>query len=173
MKKATKLLLASTITLGALMGASVTTDSPVNGSAHAATSHYYTYNGYVGRDASFLLNQQFINAVKADNVKFNGIKLAKTSGTKKVNLYDQTFKGVTKTGHSANQMQIIVKGNLSFAQIKKAYGKDLKEKSHCTQKDGGIFYYKPTKKSLEVWFVVDNNHVVEASIGHVPLTTSK
>ncbi|MEJ7255288.1 immunodominant staphylococcal antigen IsaB family protein, partial [Staphylococcus epidermidis] len=60
MKKATKLLLASTITLGALMGASVTTDSPVNGSAHAATSHYYTYNGYVGRDASFLLNQQFI-----------------------------------------------------------------------------------------------------------------
>ena len=28
-------------------------------------------------------------------------------------------------------------------------------------------------KSLEVWFVVDNNHVVEASIGHVPLTTSK
>lgn len=56
MKKATKLLLASTITLGALMGASVTTDSPVNGSAHAVTSHYYTYNGYVGRDASFLLN---------------------------------------------------------------------------------------------------------------------
>ena len=52
MKKATKLL-ASTITLGALMGASVSTDSPVNGSAHAATSHYYTYSGYVGRDASF------------------------------------------------------------------------------------------------------------------------
>ncbi|MCG9855909.1 hypothetical protein LH373_13975, partial [Staphylococcus argenteus] len=29
------------------------------------------------------------------------------------------------------------------------------------------------KKSLGIWFVVDNNRVIEVSIGHEPYTTSK
>ncbi|WGZ25620.1 hypothetical protein M3I46_00515, partial [Staphylococcus aureus] len=42
---------------------------------------------------------------------FNGIKLAKTNATKKVEKYDQTFKGVTAKGNEANQLQFIVKNN--------------------------------------------------------------
>ena len=84
MKKATKLLLASTITLGALMGAK---------RFYRLTSKWISSRSnvtllYLQRlcwtRCIILLNQQFINAVKSDNVKFNGIKLAKTLGLRKL-----------------------------------------------------------------------------------------
>lgn len=173
MKKLIKLFVASTIALGTVAGVSVSTVAPVSDTVHAASSPYYTYQGYINGDASFLINKQFINAVKSDNVTFNGIKLAYTTGTKTVNKYDQTFKGVTKNGHRANKLQFIVKKDLTLNQLKQAYGKDLMKKNNSDKKDCGIFYYRPSSNGLGVWFVVDQNRVVEVSIGHVPFTTSK
>lgn len=46
----------------------------------------------------------------------------------KVEKYDQTFKGVTAKGNEANQLQFIVKNNISLKDIQKAYGKDLKKR---------------------------------------------
>ncbi len=42
--------------------------------------------------------------------------------------YDQTFKGVTAKRNEANQLQFIVKNNISLKDIQKAYGKDLKKR---------------------------------------------
>lgn len=176
MKKITKLLLASTVTFGTLMGASVSA-TPVATHAHAATTPYYSYQGYIGKDASFLTNKHFINAVKHNNVTFNHIKLdsTKESGsTNKVDKYDQTFKYVSKDKKHAGQMQFIIKGDLSLTDVSKAYGKSLKKETDQTNdKQSGIFYYKPSKNGLGVWFVADHNRIVEVSVGHVPYTTSK
>lgn len=38
------------------------------------------------------------------------------------------FKGVTAKGNEANQLQFIVKNNISLKDIQKAYGKDLKKR---------------------------------------------
>ncbi|MBU5852950.1 immunodominant staphylococcal antigen IsaB, partial [Vibrio cholerae O1] len=75
----------------------------------------------------------FINAIKYDNVKFNGIKLAKTNTIKKVEKYDQTFKGVSAKGNEASQLQFVVKNNISLKDIQKAYGKDLKKENGKTK----------------------------------------
>ena len=58
----------------------------------------------------------------------------------KVEKYDQTFKGVTAKGNEANQLQFIVKNNISLKDIQKAYGKDLKKDNNKTKEsDSGIF----------------------------------
>ena len=73
---------------------------PVQDTAHAATQTkgYYSYNGYVDKDAKFLTDKNFINAIKHDNIKFNGIKLAKTNSTTVKEKYNQKFTGVTSNG---------------------------------------------------------------------------
>ena len=58
----------------------------------------------------------------------------------KVEKYDQTFKGVTAKGNEANQLQFIVKNNISLKDIQKAYGKDLKKRIiKRKESDSGIF----------------------------------
>lgn len=173
MRKLTKVFVASTIAMGTLVGAGVSTASPVNGIAQATNSHYYTYQGYVKGNGSFLIKEQFIKAVKSNNVTFNGIKLTHSTGTKMVDKYDQHFEGVANDGIKAKQVQFTVTKDLTLNQLKKAYGKDLIKKSHNKNKDGGIFCYKPSDKGLGVLFVVDNSRVVAVTIGCSLSTPSK
>ncbi len=53
-------------------------------------------------------------------MKFKWIKLAKTNTIKKVEKYDQTFKGVSAKGNQASQLQFVVKNNISLKDIQKA-----------------------------------------------------
>ena len=160
MRKLTKVFVASTIAMGTLVGAGVSTATPVNGIAQATNAHYYTYQGYIKGNGSFLIKEQFIKAVKSNNVTFNGIKLTRTTDNKMVDKYDQHFEGVANDGIKAKQ-------------LKKAYGKDLIKKSHNKNKDGGIFCYTPSGKGLGVLFVVDNSRVVAVTIGYSLSTPSK
>ncbi len=109
--------------------------------------------------------------IKYDNVKFNGIKLAKTKAAIK-RVDDQTFKGVSQR-NEASQLQFVVK-EYFIKQYPKSYGKDLKKENGKTKEaDSGIFYYQNAKKTLGIWFVVDHNRVVEVTVGHTPYKTSK
>ncbi len=173
MRKLTKVFVASTIAMGTLVGVGVSTATPVNGIAQAANAHYYTYQGYVKGNGSFLIKEQFIKAVKSNNVTFNGIKLTHSTGTKMVDKYDQHFEGVANDGIKAKQVQFTVTKDLTLNQLKKAYGKDLIKKSHNKNKDGGIFCYTPSGKGLGVMFVVDNSRVVAVTIGYSLSTPSK
>ena len=173
MRKLTKVFVASTITMGTLIGAGVSTATSVNGTAQAANTHYYTYQGYIKGNGSFLIKQQFIKAVKSNNVTFNGIKLTHSTDTKMVDKYDQHFEGVANDGIKAKQVQFTVTKDLTLNQLKKAYGKDLIKKSHNKNKDGGIFCYTPSDKGLGVLFVVDNSRVVSVTIGYSLSTPSK
>ena len=67
-----------------------------------ATSAYYNYKGYAGQDVSFVLDKHFKNAVKAENVTFNGIKLKATTSSKNVkNMINilETFRKMVKQHH--------------------------------------------------------------------------
>ena len=87
MNKTSKVCVAATLALGTLIGVTVVENSaPTSKQAQAAITPYYTYNGYIGNNANFILDKNFINAIKYDNVKFNGIKLAKTNTIKSRNM---------------------------------------------------------------------------------------
>lgn len=141
MNKTSKVCVAATLALGTLIGVTVVENSaPTSKQAQAAITPYYTYNGYIGNNANFILDKNFINAIKYDNVKFNGIKLAKTNTIKKVEKYDQTFKGVSAKGNEASQLQFVVKNNISLKDIQKAYGKDLKKEMVKQRKLIAVFF---------------------------------
>ena len=165
MRKLTKVFVASTIAMGTLVGVGVSTASPVNGIAQATNSHYYTYQGYVKGNGSFLIKEQFIKAVKSNNVTFNGIKLTHSTGTKMVDKYDQHFEGVANDGIKAKQVQFTVTKDLTLNQLKKAYGKDLIRKVIIKQ-GWRCFCYTPSGKGLGVLFVVDNSRLVAVTIGY-------
>ena len=74
MNKTTKTIVATTVAFGTLFGVGTASGvSAQNNVAHAATTPYYTYHGYAGNDSSFLLNKQFMNGIKYDNVRTVGI----------------------------------------------------------------------------------------------------
>ncbi|MGC9607972.1 immunodominant staphylococcal antigen IsaB family protein [Staphylococcus aureus] len=176
MNKTSKVCVAATLALGTLIGVTVVENSaPTSKQAQAAITPYYTYNGYIGNNANFILDKNFINAIKYDNVKFNGIKLAKTNTIKKVEKYDQTFKGVSAKGNEASQLQFVVKNNISLKDIQKSLWQGLEKKKMVKQRKliAVFFYYQNAKKTLGIWFVVDHNRVVEVTVGHTPYKTSK
>ncbi|MCJ1667143.1 hypothetical protein MT340_001350 [Staphylococcus sp. NRL 16/872] len=173
MNKIVKTIASTTLAFGTLLGVSATV-LPVQQTAHAAVKPHYSYNGYIDKDAKFLTDKNFVNAVKHDNVKFSGITLAPTKDTKVVEKYNQKFTGVTKDGKKANKVQFTVKGDLTLNQLNKAYGKDLKKVSGNTNdKTSGMFEYRPVQKGLATTFVVNHGRVVEADISYAGFTTSK
>ena len=110
MKKITKVCVATTIAFSTLLDASVT-DACSTADCPAATSSYYNYDGYAGQNASFVLDKHFKNAIKAENVKFNGIKIKSTTSNKSVLKYDRYFRNVSKDGKTASLLDMEVKVN--------------------------------------------------------------
>ena len=173
MNKIVKSIASVTLAFGTVLGVS-TTVLPIEDTAHAATKPYYVYNGYVDKDAKFVTNKQFIKAVKYGNVTMNGIKFEKAHSNKALEKYNQKFTGVSKDGKKANKVQFSVKGDLTYNQLKKAYGSDFKKvKGTPSDKKSGIFEYQPKKDGLIVSFVITHGRTVEVDIGYEGVTTSK
>lgn len=58
---------------------------------------YYNYNGYASKGTpSFVLDPAFINALKYDNFKINGVKIPYTTGKKRFLMQLKMFKNTTK-----------------------------------------------------------------------------
>lgn len=94
--------------------------------AEAAITPYYTYNGYAGYNAKFVNEKAFINALKANNVTLNKIKVNAKSQTFKSGSslafkkkFDQEFEYINNKPVSAS---FFVKNNsLKVNDVKKAY----------------------------------------------------
>ena len=166
MKKITKVCVATTIAFSTLLDASVTGALVQQPTAHAATSSYYNYDGYAGQNASFVLDKHFKNAVKAENVTFNGIKLKATTSSKNVKKYDQYFRNVSKDGKTASLLDLNVTGKMTLDQLNKTYGKDLQKVNNQKHNTTGIYFYQPNSKGMTVWFDVDNGKVDRVVIGY-------
>ena len=68
-----KVIAATGVTLTLALGTSVLpANNEAGNEAHAATQPYYNYTGYTSYDSSFLLDPNFINALKYNNFTING-----------------------------------------------------------------------------------------------------
>ncbi|KYH14038.1 immunodominant staphylococcal antigen IsaB family protein [Staphylococcus kloosii] len=167
MNKTTKTIVATTVAFGTLFGVGTASGvSAQNNVAHAATTPYYTYHGYAGNDASFLLNKQFIDGIKYNNVTFNGVKLAENQGSETLTKYDQDFSGVSKDQKKANAVGFKVKSKLTVQQLKTAYGSGLSE-MQTSEKANDIYVYRPSQDGEAIMFQTDgNNNIERVSIGY-------
>ena len=168
MNTLSKRLLTGTLAVGVTLGLGVGVEESLHHEAHAATQPYYNYHGYAGNDTSSVLSNQFKEAVKSNNVTFNGKKIVQTKGNGEVNIYDQTFSGVTKSGKSASGVSINVKDNLSYSDIKKSYGNTLirMDPYQTSAKEKSVLSYKPTNQGPGVIFSIKNNKVTNINITH-------
>ncbi|MCE5090403.1 hypothetical protein BUY43_11535 [Staphylococcus devriesei] len=169
MRKSTKAVVTTTLALGTLFGIGTTGVLEQPATAHAAThttSAYYNYKGYAGQDVSFVLDKNFKNAVKAESVTFNGIKLKDTHSSKNIKKYDQYFRNVAKNGKTASLLDMKVTGHLSLAQLNKVYGKDLQKIDNGKKNTTGIYYYQPNENGMTVWFDVEKGKVDRVVMGY-------
>lgn len=166
MNKTTKTIVATTVAFGTLFGVGTASGvSAQNNVTHAATTPHYTYHGYAGNDPSFLLNNQFIDGIKHNNVTFNGVKITEDQGSGILNKYDQNFTGIGKDHKSANSVSFKVKGTLTVQQLKNAYGSSLGEVK-TPEKTADIYVYQPSQNGEAVMFQTDGNNINSVSIGY-------
>lgn len=178
MRKTTKTLVTATLAFSTLFGIGATGELAHASTDHAtskaatttnktnSTSAYYNYKGYAGQDASFVLDKNFKNAVKNENVTFNGVKLKDTNSTKNVKKYDQYFRNVSKDGKTASLLDLKVTGKLSIDQLNKMYGKDLQKVKNNKNNTTGIYFYQPNSKGMTVWFDVNKGKVDRVVMGY-------
>lgn len=169
MNKIPKTFVAGSIVLGTALGVSVSNVDVSQNEAQAATTPYYHYDGYAGNNPSFLLNGQFKNGVKYNNVTFNGVKISsKTTGNTTIKKYDQTFSGYSKKHKTTSNVNIPITGNLTYSQVKKAYGSELHKMNEPEKKPKGtgVYYFKPSQEVPTVFFEMTNGKVTEVNIGY-------
>lgn len=83
-----------------------------------------------------------------------------------MNIYDQTFSGVTKSGKSASRVTFDVKDNLSYSNIKKSYGNTLNRMDpyQTSIKEKSVLGYQANKHSPVLIFNIKNNRVTNIDI---------
>lgn len=125
MKKLSKVLLASTLATGALIGTqALTPEQPV---AHAATSPWYAYHGQTTFGGAFYLDGHFKNAVQHRGLTFNGYKISapfSKKNIKYVKVHDQGIAVVS--GKTASSIMFPVSKGTSIQKVKMSYGKPTK-----------------------------------------------
>lgn len=159
MKKTLKTTLASTIIVGALALPNLIEGSTVEAAqpdSYEVNKSWYEYQGDAGYDARFVLKEDFIEAVKNNNVKMNGvllqldpskIHLGNNPKIETFTIHDQVFYKVKNEEHPY-MVEFDTKNNLLTKEaVKEAY-KDysIEEGTNSMQitvnKSQVIFEYK-------------------------------
>jgi hypothetical protein len=140
MNKLAKLVLSSTIVLGTAIGANAVQDNGTSTEAHATTKPWYNYTGYTASQGNFVLDQNFINAVKFNNFTINGYTMdgkVSEKGSKFVYPYDQK---IAKTSKNTGSVVYFKLGkSVTSKQIIDKYGKP--EIDNVTEKTGDYRYH--------------------------------
>lgn len=156
-----KRLLAGTLAVGVTLGSGASTHVLSHNEAHAATQPYYTYKGYTSSQSKFVLDKNFINALKYDNFKLNGYKITENSknNAKNKELYDQQFYLASK-GKADGVWFNLAKGAVSKKDILKAYGNP--NKKPIASPHGMEYQYQIGTKTVK--FIIDRGYVNEVGI---------
>ncbi|WP_219850874.1 immunodominant staphylococcal antigen IsaB family protein [Staphylococcus warneri] len=99
--------------------------------AHAATQPYYNYHGYTSSQSDFILDKNFINAIKNDNFTINGYKITENSkgnDNDTIEKFDQQFYLPSK-GKADGVWFQLKPGVVSKSELVKTYGKPLNKPS--------------------------------------------
>lgn len=166
MNKLSKISIATGLVVTTLFSTAVSSQLP-NNEIHAATKPYYHYTGTIGKHSDFILDKNFINAVKANNVTINGYhvyadtpsaeKYQKIAKQKKV--YDQKINAFDK--HKAIQVTFpVAKKSVSEKALVKHYGngKVVKLKNGSRQIDYSL-------KGNNIRFIVKDGYVTQTQLG--------
>ncbi len=174
-----KLGLASTVLLGSAAGLVHPAE------AHAATkamTPYYKWKGYTGYSASYVLDKNFVNAVKYGNVMINGMKVDakavvteadRVNSVKAEKMFEKnktaskyvatqfdTF--ALKTGKGAVYfMEIPVQKNkVSMKEVTKAYGKASEVLYGSNKGQTETAYTVTAKNGTHTTFYFDNKNML-------------
>lgn len=168
MKKFTKVILAGGIALSTLLGTTATQFVSQNNIAEAAAKPWYAYSGMTGQNGNFILDTNFKNAVKHNNVKLNGYNIyADTQSalsyqkySKEVKVHDQ--KVMKFASNKAIQAKFPVKKNhTSQEQLVKVWGEG---KVVNTAKGQSISYIL---NGNNIKFDIQNGYVTKVTLGTV------
>ncbi|MFQ3845462.1 hypothetical protein AABD41_13225 [Staphylococcus pseudoxylosus] len=168
MKKFTKVILAGGIALSTLLGTTATQFASQSNVAEAVVKPWYNYTGMTGHNGNFILDSNFKNAVKHNNVKINGYHIyADTQSalsyqkySKEVKVHEQ--KMMKFATNKAIQTKFPVKKNhISQKQLTKVWGEG---KVVNTGKGQSIYY---TLNGNNIKFDIQNGYVTEVTLGTV------
>lgn len=123
MNKVSKIALASSLVFGTTIGANALASQNVQNEAHAAQTPYYNYTGYTSASSNFILDKNFKNAIKYDNLTINGYKISEgdSNNGETVDKYDQSFHVVGK--NKADSVTFDLDGkSVSKENLLKTYG---------------------------------------------------
>ncbi|WP_414045079.1 immunodominant staphylococcal antigen IsaB family protein [Macrococcus equi] len=180
MNKFSKIVGATALATAFSFGAVQADD--VSAKTYTATqTPYYKYSGYTSSNSDFVLDKDFIAAVKANNVTINGYKVdakriiqgaSKTHDTKRV--YDQEYSFFKKGDKRPYTASLSVKAkSLKLTDVKKTYGTPHlfqpklvagATKAVPSKKDGVYIY---NYNGSQIQFVVEKGYVQKVVLGHV------
>ena len=153
-----KVIAATGVTLTLALGTSVLpANNEAGNEAHAATQPYYNYTGYTSYDSKFLIDPDFVNALKYNNVTFNGYQFSSqkeynSSPMKGVKVYDQTI-GINQQTNKVVQISFALKqGQVSKQDVIDAYGPDYIFSGEKGSNDTGLMEYQLNGSTISIDF---------------------
>lgn len=126
MKSISKITLASSIVFSSVVGLSLVNSDNTHIQAQAAETPYYNYTGYTSASSGFVLDQDFINSLKYDNLTINGYKITQGDSEtgEMVDKYDQRFRELGKNKADAVTFDLDGK-TVSKEDLLKVYGQPI------------------------------------------------
>lgn len=161
MKSISKITLASSIVFSSAVGLGLVNSDNTHIQAQAAETPYYNYTGYTSAGSGFVLDQDFINSIKYDNLTINGYKITKGTSEigEKVVKYDQSFHVLGKNKADAVTFDLDGK-TVSKEDLLKAYGQPIGMPSETP--NGLVQKHKVGEKLVQ--FYMKNGYVTEVQI---------
>ncbi|MBC9875667.1 immunodominant staphylococcal antigen IsaB family protein [Macrococcoides bohemicum] len=144
-KTAAAFAIASSLLIGT--GAGVTSADAATKPTSKVVTPYYNYKGYVKNNTKFLLDKDFVRALKYDNIKMNGYKLnlkgVNGYGTKDFLKYDTYYKKDKKNRITMIRPLVGNEKKVTLKQFLKAHkGNQLVKKGKGEKPNMYQLYYK-------------------------------
>lgn len=161
MRSISKITLASSIVFSSAVGLGLVNSDNTHIQAQAAETPYYNYTGYTSASSGFVLDQDFINSLKYDNLTINGYKITRGASEtgKIVDLYDQRFREIGENKADAVTFDLDGK-TVSKEDLLKAYGQPIGMPNETP--NGLVQKHKIGNKLVQ--FYMNNGYVTEVQI---------
>ncbi|WP_312039979.1 immunodominant staphylococcal antigen IsaB family protein [Macrococcoides bohemicum] len=181
MKKLAKVLGATTLVATMSLGVVQGEDALAKQKMVKVQKPYYNYSGYTSGNAKFVLDKDFVRAIKVNNVKINKHKVdlkrivsgvSGTGYTKEV--YDQNYTFFKQGDKNPYTATLGLKNKeLKISNVKKVYGNDYLFKGKLISdgnkaipsKVDGVYIYNLNGNGIQ--FVVEKGYVQKIILGHV------
>ncbi|PNZ99489.1 hypothetical protein CD133_06275 [Staphylococcus massiliensis CCUG 55927] len=175
MKKMIKVVAATGIAFSSLFATGMTFNNDAHAQDTQSVTPWYEYNGNAGNNAGFLVDQDFVRAVKYNNVTLNGYKLnlgaynVEETSSKFDSKYDQQFLFFDKDKRPDGTTIVLDEGQLTKKDVFKAYGTNYEFTPAYHTPDGDAYKvngtYTYNLNGNNVSFRITNGNVEVVGLG--------